>query len=238
MVTAVIAAIAGLITAVATLVKSLPQNVHSEGTLVKAHATPADPESTPQQSITIHRWVAQVMKHVVFADANNKAGKELLADAYEQMGYQAESGPWRSVYLQGAYELRNGVPSAGGINTASPDVIKAMPPEMLFDYLAVRLNGPKAAGKKIGLNVNFTDLNKSYGLSVENAVLNHGKPLAQPDVTLTMTKGILDSIQLKETTIEQAITKGDLKLEGKREAFADFMGMLDTFPFWFNIVTP
>jgi alkyl sulfatase BDS1-like metallo-beta-lactamase superfamily hydrolase len=185
-----------------------------------------------------YRWVAEAMKHVVFADANNKAGKELLADAYEQMGYQAESGPWRSVYLQGAYELRNGVPSAGGINTASPDVIKAMPPEMLFDYLAVRLNGPKAAGKKIGLNVNFTDLNKSYGLSVENAVLNHGKPLAQPDVTLTMTKGILDSIQLKETTIEQAITKGDLKLEGKREAFADFMGMLDTFPFWFNIVTP
>ena len=53
-----------------------------------------------------------------------------------------------------------------------------------------------------------------------------------------MTKGILDSIQLKETTIEQAITKGDLKLEGKREAFTDFMGMLDTFPFWFNIVTP
>ena len=108
-----------------------------------------------------YRWVAEAMKHVVFADANNKAGKELLADAYEQMGYQAESGPWRSVYLQGAYELRNGVPSAGGINTASPDVIKAMTPELLFDYLAVRLNGPKAAGKKIGLNVNFTDLNKS-----------------------------------------------------------------------------
>ena len=57
---------------------------------------------------------------MVFADPNNKDGKELLADTYEQMGYQAESGPWRSVYLQGAFELRNGVPSAGGINTASP----------------------------------------------------------------------------------------------------------------------
>jgi len=33
-----------------------------------------------------------------------------------------------------------------------------MPPEMLFDYLAVHLNGPKAAGKKIGLNISFTDL--------------------------------------------------------------------------------
>ena len=185
-----------------------------------------------------YRFVATALKHVVFANPNNKAAKDLLADTYEQLGYQAESGPWRGVYLQGAYELRNGVPSAGGVNTASADTIKAMPPDMLFDYLAVRLNGPKAAGKKIGLNINFTDLKQQYGLMVENAVLNYGKPLAQPDAKLTMSKATLDSIQLKEMTLEQAITKGDLKIEGKREAFADFMALLDTFPFWFNIVTP
>jgi alkyl sulfatase BDS1-like metallo-beta-lactamase superfamily hydrolase len=185
-----------------------------------------------------YRWVAEAMKHVVFANPGNADAKNLLADTYEQLGYQAESGPWRSVYLQGAFELRNGVPKAGGINAASPDTIKAMPPEMLFDYLAVRLNGPKAAGKKIGINIDFTDLKKQYGLAVENAVLNHGKPLAKPDVKLTMTKATLDAIQLKETTLEAAITKGDLKIDGKREAFTEFMGLMDTFPFWFNIVTP
>ena len=185
-----------------------------------------------------YRFVATALKHVVFANPNNKAAKDLLADTYEQLGYQAESGPWRGVYLQGAYELRNGVPAAGGVNTASPDTIRAMPPDMLFDYLAVRLNGPKAAGKKIGLNIDFTDLKQQYGLMVENAVLNYGKPLAKPDAKLTMSKATLDSIQLKEITLEQAITKGDLKIEGKREAFAEFMGLLDTFPFWFNIVTP
>jgi alkyl sulfatase BDS1-like metallo-beta-lactamase superfamily hydrolase len=185
-----------------------------------------------------YRWTAEALKHVVFANPGSKAGKELLADSLEQLGYQAESGPWRGVYLMGAYELRNGVPAAGGINTATPDTIKAMPPEMLFDYLAVRLNGPKAAGKKIGLNIDFTDLKKQYGLSVENAVLNYGKPLGQPDAKLTMSKATLDAIQLKETTLEQAITKGDLKVEGKREAFSEFMALLDTFPFWFNIVTP
>ncbi len=185
-----------------------------------------------------YRWVAEAMKHVVFANPGNTDAKNLLADTYEQLGYQAESGPWRSVYLQGAFELRNGVPKAGGINAASPDTIKAMPPEMLFDYLAVRLNGPKAAGKKIGINIDFTDLKKQYGLAVENAVLNHGKPLAKPDVKLTMTKATLDAIQLKETTLEAAITKGDLKIDGKREAFTEFMGLMDSFPFWFNIVTP
>jgi alkyl sulfatase BDS1-like metallo-beta-lactamase superfamily hydrolase len=73
---------------------------------------------------------------------------------------------------------------------------------------------------------------------VENAVLNYGKPLAQPDARLTLSKATLDAIQLKETTLEQAIAKGDLKIEGNRQAFTDFMGLLDTFPFWFNIVTP
>src|SRR5262249_44388369 len=126
-----------------------------------------------------YRWVAEALKHVVFADPDNKDARELLADTYEQMGYQAESGPWRAEYLQGAFELRNGVPTLPVANTASPDTIRAMPPEMLFDYLGVRLNGPKAAGKKIALNMNFTDLKKSYALMVENGVLNYSrKPAA------------------------------------------------------------
>lgn len=185
-----------------------------------------------------YRWVAEALKHVVFANPDSKAGKEMLADALEQLGYQAESGPWRSIYLQGAFELRNGVPKAGGTNTASPDTIRAMPPEMLFDYFAVRLNGPKAAGKKIGLNIDLTDLKQQFGLDVENAVLHHGKLLAQPDARVTLTKATLDAIQLGETTLDEAIAKGQIKIEGRREAFTEFMGLLDTFPFWFNIVTP
>jgi alkyl sulfatase BDS1-like metallo-beta-lactamase superfamily hydrolase len=186
-----------------------------------------------------YRWVAEALKHVVFADPGNKDGTELLADAYEQMGYQAESGPWRSVYLQGAFELRNGVPKAGGINTASPDTIKAMPPEMTFDYFAVRLNGEKAAGKKLTLNIEFTDLKKSYALLIENGVLNYAKTAApNADAKITLTKTTLDRIQLGELTPEQAVTSGEMKVEGRREAFTDFVGMLDRFPFWFNIVTP
>lgn len=186
-----------------------------------------------------YRWVAQALKNVVFANPANKDGKELLADAYEQMGYQAESGPWRSIYLQGAFELRNGVPQAGGTNVASPDTIRAMPPEMAFDYLAVRLNGEKAAGKKLALNVEFTDLKAPYSLVVENGVLNHApKAVANADATLTLTKATLDRIQLGEISPEQAVTSGDLKVEGRREAFTEFVAMLDRFPFWFDIVTP
>lgn len=185
-----------------------------------------------------YRWVAEVLKHAVFADPGSQPAKSLLADTYEQMGYQAESGAWRGVYLQGAYELRNGVPKVGSIKTASPDVLTAMTPEMLFDYLSVRLDGPKAAGKKIGLNIEFTDLHTQYGLAVENAVLNHGKPLTKPDATLTLSKATLDALQLKKLTLQEAVANGDLKIDGNRQKLDEFLGLLDTFPFWFNIVTP
>ncbi|MGI2819581.1 alkyl/aryl-sulfatase [Vibrio fluvialis] len=186
-----------------------------------------------------YRWVAEVLKHVVFANPQSKKGKELLADAYEQLGYQSESGPWRSVYLQGAYELRNGAPSAGGVQTASPDIIKNMPPEMLFDYLAVRILPEKAEGKKFAINLNFTDLDEKYTLYLEDSVLIHTKKQSdKPNVTLTLTKSVLDDVQLGNVTLEKAIANGDIQLKGDKEVFKDFVGMLDRFNFWFNIVTP
>ncbi|MGH8435848.1 MAG: alkyl/aryl-sulfatase [Pseudomonas sp.] len=186
-----------------------------------------------------YRWVAEAAKQVVFAEPDNAAAKNLLADTYEQLGYQAESGPWHSIYLQGAFELRNGVPAGGGTITASPDVIRAMTPEMLFDYLAVRLNGERAAGKKLVLNYNFTDLGKRYALTVENGVLTYEpEPDAKADVGLTMSKTTLEDIQLGKATLEQKVASGELKFDGRPEAFAEFMGLLDKFDFWFNIVTP
>jgi alkyl sulfatase BDS1-like metallo-beta-lactamase superfamily hydrolase len=186
-----------------------------------------------------YRWVAQVVKNVVFADPDNKAAKELLADSYEQMGYQAESGPWRSIYLQGAFELRNGVPSSGGTVVASPDTIRAMSPELLFTYLGVRLNSEKAAGKKLVLNLTFSDLGKSYALVVADGTLNYEDGLLpKADATIDMTKATMDSVQLGDTTLEKAVEAGDIKIDGRKEALGEFLAMLDTFPFWFNIVTP
>ncbi|HKP57336.1 MAG TPA: alkyl sulfatase dimerization domain-containing protein [Polyangiales bacterium] len=186
-----------------------------------------------------YRWVAMALKNVVFADPNNKEAKLLLANAYEQMGYQAESGPWRSIYLQGAFELRNGVPSSGGTVTASPDTIKAMSPELLLDYLSVRLNGDKAAGKKLLLNIHFTELKKQYAVTVENGALTYtDKPAAGADATIALTEATLQRIQLGQTTVDQALSAGELKIEGRKAAFDEFFALLDTFKFWFNIVTP
>lgn len=185
-----------------------------------------------------YRWVAEALKHVVFADANNRDAKELLADTYEQMGYQAESGTWRSVYLQGAAELRHGVPNAGSIETAGPDTVRAMPPEMTFDYLAVQLNAQKAAGKKLSVTVDFTDLNQAYALVIENGVLNYSKNSASIDARIKLTKAVFDRLQSGELNFDQATASGNMQFEGRREALTEFMDMFEKPPFWFNIVTP
>ena len=110
---------------------------------------------------------------------------------------------------------------------------------MLFDYLGVRLNGPNAAGKVIKLNVDLTDIGKTYALVVENGVLNYrNKPVEGADAHLTLTKDTLDRIQLKQVSVEEAVSSGEIKIDGRQQAFTDFLGLLDTFPFWFNIVTP
>jgi alkyl sulfatase BDS1-like metallo-beta-lactamase superfamily hydrolase len=155
------------------------------------------------------------------------------------MGYQAESGPWRSVYLQGAHELRNGVPRGGGAVTATPDTIRAMTPAMLFDYFGVRLNGEKAAGRKLAINVRFPDLKEDYALRVENGVLRHANRLgAEPDATMSLSKDMLTRIQLGQVTLDDAVAAGDVKIDGRKEAVGEFFQLLDTFDFWFNIVTP
>lgn len=187
-----------------------------------------------------YRWVAQVVNHVVFADPNNKAARDLQADALEQMGYQAESGPWRNFYLSGAKELREGVKQLGAPSTASPDAIRAMNLDLLFDYAAMRLNADKAAGKSITLNWNFTDTNEQYVIELENSALSHiaGHQADDADSTISLTRTKLDDILLGLTTFEKEVIAGSVAIKGDANKLGELLLMLDKFEFWFNIVTP
>nr|WP_035272073.1 MULTISPECIES: alkyl sulfatase dimerization domain-containing protein [Acinetobacter] len=186
-----------------------------------------------------YRWLAMALKHVVFANPNNTEAKNLLADTYEQLGYQAESGPWRSVYLQGAYELRNGLPNKKISGTVSPDTIQGMQPDLLFDYWGVRLNAEKAQGKRLAVNFDFPDLKKNYTVTLSNSVLNYSTvPEKKVDATVTLNKTTLNAIQLKQATWQDKIKSGEIKINGNQQALVDLVGLIDDYPFWFNIVTP
>lgn len=187
-----------------------------------------------------YRWVAQVLNEVIFADPDNEAARELQADTLEQLGYQAENGTWRDFYLSGAKELREGVKQLATPSTASPDTVRAMTTPMLFDYLGVRLNGPRAASRSWEFDVVFTDADERYLLEVSNGVLIHTKdaPSPNPTATLTLTRHAVDEIVLGRSSFDQLVKDGSIEIEGDADAFEGFLGLLDSFELWFNIVTP
>jgi alkyl sulfatase BDS1-like metallo-beta-lactamase superfamily hydrolase len=187
-----------------------------------------------------YRWAAEVLAHVVFADPSHAAARELAADALEQLGYQAESSVWRNFYLTGAQELRHGVPQRPTRRGFAPDMAAAMTPAMFFDFLAVRLNGPKAAGRRLDLDFSFTDTGERFAVSVRRAVLvaRPGRLHTVPQATLTMARRVLYGIAGGAVEARDAISDGKLVIDGDAAVLGEFMALFDTFDPWFGVATP
>jgi alkyl sulfatase BDS1-like metallo-beta-lactamase superfamily hydrolase len=141
----------------------------------------------------------------------------------------------------GAYELRNGVLSRSTVG--SPDSILAMTIPMIFDYFGVRLNGSSAAGRRIVINWNFTDVDEQYVLNLENSALTYmsSPPVTLPtdaDVTFTLGRATLNAILVGAMSLEQAIGSGAVQVQGNPAKLGELLSLLDTFGEPFNIVTP
>lgn len=187
-----------------------------------------------------YRWVAEVLNHLVFADPSNKEARELQADTMEQMGYQAESGSWRGHYLTGAQELRHGTPNVPIPGTATPDTVRAMSLTLLFNYFAMRINGPEAAGKQITLNLEFTDTGDRAVLELRNGSLNHSldRTADAADASVRLDRAALDAVIVGETDLVTEAKEGRIKVEPDVAPLAELVGLLDSFDIWFNIIEP
>src|SRR3954463_11707140 len=142
------------------------------------------------------RFVAQAVSHLVFADPDNQAARALLADTFEQLGYAAESATWRNAYLFGAQELRQGMPKTSPRPPMPRETLAALRTGQLWDVLGVRLNGPKAEGKHIVLNWDFSDTNERYVLTLENCALTYteGVLAENADASFTLARSTLDEV--------------------------------------------
>ncbi|HAB1628559.1 TPA_asm: MBL fold metallo-hydrolase [Salmonella enterica subsp. arizonae] len=185
-----------------------------------------------------YRWAAELLKQVIAANPGDQTAKNLQADTFEQLGYQAESATWRGFYLTGAKELREGVHKFNHGTTNSPDTIKGMTVEMLFDYMAVRLDSSKAAGKDISLNFNLSD-GDSLNLTLENSVLNYRQSL-QPksDASFYMSRTDLHDVLTGQAKMAELVKAKKVKVIGNAVKLDEIIGCLDNFDLWVNIVTP
>lgn len=186
------------------------------------------------------RYAATALNHLVFAEPSNKDAKNMLAKVYRQLAYQSESGSWRNFYLTGAQELTRGILDLPAPRTNGPDVVKAVPLNLYFDLLAVRLNGPKAAAEE-GLEINFeiSDTGEVAHLFVSGGALHHRMGIRKEGIpALSMTRAALDALNMKSSTITELRKNGELKITGSQLKIKALFDLIEEPEYWFEIVTP
>ncbi len=187
-----------------------------------------------------YRWAAQLLNHLVFADPDNDDAAELLGATYDQLGYQAESGPWRDAYLTAALELRHGAPEAGiGLENAV-DLIGATPLDEFMALLAVLVDGEEADGEAFTLVIEFTDLAQTYTLELANAVLHHrqGRTTAEPNASIHITHALFVKMLTGSAGIRDVLFSDEVSVSGSRMELLQFFSLLDTPEPVFEIVRP
>jgi len=187
------------------------------------------------------RWVAQVMKEVVYAQPDNKEARALCADALEQMGYQAESATWRNAFLYGAQELRHGVLKMPGRVAMGADTLAGLSTDGFFDAMAIRLDPSKAAGQSMVVNWRFTDRDETMVLTLRHCTMTHrlGEWSDSANTSITTTRAVLDSIVLGKRTMPDAMKEGLIRIEGDPTRLAVLFAALDQpGSLMFDILTP
>ncbi|ADD46057.1 alkyl/aryl-sulfatase [Stackebrandtia nassauensis] len=181
------------------------------------------------------RWAAQVLDHVLFAEPGHSGARALLADVLERLGFGAENGTWRNVYLSGATELRNGnfgTPTA----TATGDILAELPPSMFFDALAVQVDGPKAWDLELAIAWTFPDHDLAYRTTLRNGVFSYVRDGdGKTDLTVTVPHAALAALALGDP---QAAAAAGMRLDGDRTVLEQLLGVLDPGDPRFNIIEP
>ena len=179
------------------------------------------------------RWAATLLDHAIFTDENHAGARDLYADTLDQLAYGSENGTWRNFFLAGATELREG--NFGTPTQVSESVLAQVSPELIFDGLAVSVNGPKAWDLDLALDVWFTDVEANYRLTLRNGVLVHVKRAADPltaTATVKLSRGRLLALALGDAT------SPGIEASGDGQALTQLVSVLSAPDPNFNIITP
>jgi len=176
----------------------------------------------------------ELVNKLVLAAPDDQEAKDLLADVFEQLGYQQESNSTRNSFLSAAFELRSGIPEGKIANPLTADLLKAMSTELMLDFLGIRMDSRAAEEAGLAFRINFVtpDRNETFVLELSNATLTNieGRVAEDADLTLTVDRDDLDLVMIGQTTFDALVTDGKATAEGNLEVLTRLMSTLVTFP--------
>ena len=181
---------------------------------------------------------SEILNKLVFAEPRNMPARQLLADAYEQLGYQAESTSVRNTFLQGAFELRNGLPGGVPVRSAVPDVVRAMSTEQWLDFLGISMDPKKSEGLQFKINLVTPDNGEKFAIELENATLTNIKGFQEPkaDLTITLDRADLNRVMMGAASFDQLADEGKARFEGDRTIIHTLRDLMVTFTPDFEIL--
>ena len=178
-----------------------------------------------------YREAMEIVNKLVYAQPDNTAAKDLLADIFEQIGYQKESPSVRNSFLGAAYELRHGMPTGASPKSNGPDIIRAMTTELWLNSLAISMDSKKAAGMHFVINLSTPDNGEKFVVEMSNSALTNikGQQAANPTLAITINRSDLEQVMGGQTTFDQLLAQGKVQFDGDRKAFDQLKSTLTVF---------
>ena len=185
-----------------------------------------------------YRHAQEILNKLVQAEPQNQAAKDLLADVFEQIGYQQENPGLRNSFLAGAFELRSGIPGGASPKTGGPDMIRAMSTELFLDFIAIRMDSRKAEGKEFKINLSTPDNGEEFVVELSNATLTNlpRYQVEDADLSITIDRADLELVMRGEKSLAAQIDDGTAKTAGDRGVLDQLRSMLVTFELGFEIL--
>jgi alkyl sulfatase BDS1-like metallo-beta-lactamase superfamily hydrolase len=185
-----------------------------------------------------YQQAMEIVNKLVLAQPKNQVAKDLLADIFEQLGYQYESTSMRNVHLAAANELRSGIAKGAAFKSAGPDVVKAMTTEQWFDAIGIRVDSRKADGMEFTINFITPDNGDQYIVEMSGGTLTNieGYTSDNPDLTIMINRTDLEEIMMGKVTFDDQIKAGKAKLQGDTKVYDQLKSTLVQFDPLFEIM--
>lgn len=185
-----------------------------------------------------YRLAMEILNKLIYAEPDNQPAADLLADVFEQLGYQYESASLRNVFLSAAQELRNGMPRIPAPRGTSPGMARAMSTSQWWDAVAIRVDSELADGMEFTMNFLTPDTEQQFVVEMSGGSLTsiEGFQSTDADVTVSIDREDLNQVIMGNATLAELLLAGSGEVDGDAGVLSRLTSVLVDFAPGFEIL--